>query len=101
MVLKKTITFLLFFSLYSCSDYQAGYKDGYEGIDKRQWLVFGRGDYIDGYQSGEAEKFQQDWVSEYPVEIKGLQCRSIIINADPFMLLPTKFKEISSDIYSF
>ena len=99
MYLRKVVLLIISFSLYSCSDHQSGYKDGYGGNDKKQLIVFGRGEYLNGYHSGQAEKFQQDWVSENPVEINGLQCPSIIVLADPLMFLPPEYKRIAPDVY--
>jgi hypothetical protein len=99
MVLQKTVLFILVVSLYGCSDYQTGYIDGYED-NKKQWIVFGSGEYLKGYSIGQAEKFQQDWVSEYPVETNALHCPAIIVRADPPRFLPAEFKEIAQDIYS-
>ncbi len=99
MYLRKVVILIICFSLYGCSDYQTGYRDGYEENDKKQWVGFGRGGYLNGYFSGQAEKFQQDWVSEILTETNGLQCPDIIVRADPLMFLPPGYKRIAPDIY--
>ncbi len=99
MYLRKVVFLIIYFSLYGCGDYQAGYRDGYEDNDKKQWVVFGRGEYLNGYFSGQAGKFQQDWVLENPVETNALQCPDIIVRADPLMFLPPGYKRIAQDIY--
>ena len=100
MALQKIAVLILFFCLYGCSDYSSGYRDGYAGSDKEQWIVFGRDDYLKAYSSGQAEKFQQDWVLENPLEPGLLHCPSIIVRADPLMFLPSEYKEIAPGIYS-
>lgn len=100
MVFQKNILFILFCFLYGCSDYPSGYREGYEGKDKKQWIVFGRGDYLKGFQSGQAEKFQDDWVLENPVEESLMQCPSIAVRTDPLWFLPADYKEIAPNIYS-
>jgi len=97
--LRKVVILIICFSLYGCSDYQTGYKDGYADNDKKQWVVIGRGEYLNGYFSGQAEKFQQDWVLENPVKTNGLQCPDIIVRADPLMFLPPGYKRIAPDTY--
>lgn len=62
MVLQKIVIPALLFALYGCGDHSTGYKDGYGNMDKNLWLVFGRDEYLGGYHSGQAEKFQEDRV---------------------------------------
>lgn len=100
MILQKTIFLILCCSLYGCSDYPSGYREGYEGSDKKQWILFRRGDYINGYESGVAEKFQEDWMLENPVDTGILHCPSIVVRTNPLMLLPAEYREIAQDIYS-
>jgi len=100
MIIQKTIFFILLCSLYACSDYPSGYREGYEGSDKKQWIVFGRGDYSDGYHSGLAEKFQDDWLLENPVNTNTLHCPAIVVRANTLMFLPAAYKEIAPNIYS-
>ena len=100
MYLRISLIFTCFLFFYGCSDHQTGYREGYENNGKKQWIVFGRSDYLKGYSSGQAEKFQDDWVSEEPIEVGLLNCPSIIIPADPLMFLPTDYKQMSHDIYS-
>ena len=99
MYLQKTVILIICFSLYGCSDYQSGYKDGYGEDDKKQWIVFGRSSYLNGYNSGQAEKFQQDWVLEYPVEPNLLHCPTILDRDDPLTYLLPGYKRIAQDIY--
>ncbi len=99
MNLREFVILALCFSLYGCSDYQTGYRDGYAEHDKKQWFVFGRDRYFKGYHSGHAEKFQQDWVFENPVEENLLHCPSVIVRTDPLMFLPSEYKRIAQDIY--
>ena len=99
MYLRKAVILIIYSSLYSCSDYQSGYRDGHGEHDEKQWIVFGRGEYLNGYHSGQAEKFQQDWISENPVETDLLQCPSIIVRVDPLMFLPSEYKKIAPDTY--
>ncbi len=100
MHLNKTVLIIIFSFLYGCSDHQTGYRDGYGDIDKKKWVVFGRGNYLKGYSSGQADKFQDDWILENPIEPGLLHCPSIIVRADPLMFLPADYKKIAKDIYS-
>jgi hypothetical protein len=100
MSLQNIILFIFLFILCGCSDYPAGYRDGYGDIDEKKWIVFGRGEYQRGFHSGQAEKFQEDWLLENPIEPDLLYCPSNIVRADPLMFLPKEFKEIAQDIYS-
>ena len=100
MHLRKIIILISCYFIYGCSDYPSGHKDGYESAEKKQWIVFGRSDYMDGFYVGEAEKFQQDWLAENPVETNPLrlQCPDVFL-ADPLMFLPAGYKRIEQDIY--
>ena len=99
MFLRELILLTLCFSLYGCSDYQTGYRDGYAAHDKNEWIVFGRDRYFKGYHSGQAEKFQQEWVIENPVKENLLHCPTIMVRTDPLMFLPPEYKRIAQDIY--
>ncbi len=99
MYIRKTVILIIFFFLYGCGGYPSGHKDGYEGTEKKKWIVFGRSEYLKGFYEGEAKKFQQDWLAENPVEIGGLQCPDTIVRADPLMFLPPEYKRITQDIY--
>lgn len=88
-----------------CSDYQTGYqegyKHGYQEAKHNRWIVFGRSNYLRGYDAGQAEKFQEEWVTEDPLELgdSPLRCREIKIEADALMFLPEEYRRISSDTY--
>lgn len=99
MKLPNNVLVLLLFLFSGCSDYPTGYLEGYEGGNKKQWIVFGRSEYLKGYQSGQAEKFQDDWLLENPVEEGTLHCPTHIFPADPLMFLPVEYKEIAPNIY--
>ena len=99
MCFKKILILIVCSFIYGCGDYPSGHKDGYEGIEKNQWIVFGRSEYLDGFYEGEAEKFQQDWLAENYVETNGLQCTEVIFLVDPFMYLPAEYKRIGPDTY--
>ena len=85
--------------IYSCSDYPSGHEDGFEGAEKKQWIVFGRSDYLDGFHEGEAERFQQDWFAENLTAINQLQCPVVTISADSLMFLPVEYKRVGTDTY--
>jgi hypothetical protein len=70
----KLNIFIIILFLSACSDYQSGYREGYEGSEQRQWIVLGRADYHDGFHSGQANKFQDDWLLENPIEESLMQC---------------------------
>jgi hypothetical protein len=36
----------------SCSDYETGFKNGFKGIKYNKWILFGREDYMKGYEEG-------------------------------------------------
>ena len=100
MYIRKAVILIICFFLYGCGDYPEGHKDGYEGTEKKQWIVFGRSEYLDGFYEGEAEKFQQDWLAVNPVETNPLrlQCPDVFL-ADPLMFLPAGYKRIAPDTY--
>lgn len=99
MHLSKTIILISCYFIYGCSDYPSGYEDGLEGAEKKQWIVFGRSEYLDGFYVGEAEKFQQDWLAENYSDINQLQCPVVTILADPFNYLPAEYKRVGPDTY--
>lgn len=94
--------FILSFSLLllSCADYQAGYTDGYANNQHRKWLVFGKDEYNNGFNAGQAEKFQQDWLAENPIEEDAMQCRDIVVNIDTDVFLSNEFSPVMSEIYT-
>ncbi len=100
MYFRKVIILIICYFIYGCGDYPSGHKDGYESAEKKQWIVFGRSEYLDGFYAGEAEKFQQDWLAENFTDTNRLrlQCPDVFL-ADPFMFLPTEYKRIAPDTY--
>ena len=99
MCFRKILILIVCSFIYGCGDYPSGHKDGYEGIEKNQWIVFGRSEYLDGFYEGEAEKFQQDWLAENLTETNQLQCTEAIFLVDPFMFLPAEYKRTAPDTY--
>jgi len=99
MLLRELIVLIICCFIYGCSGYPSGYKDGYGSIDKRQWIVFGRSEYLSGFEAGKAEKFQQDWLAENFSDINHLQCPVVTILADPLMFLPAEYKRVAPDTY--
>ncbi len=85
--------------IYSCSDYPSGHEDGFEGAEKKQWIVIGRSEYLEGFYVGEAEKFQQDWLAENYSDINQLQCPVVTILDDPFNYLPAEYIRVGTDTY--
>jgi hypothetical protein len=55
--------------------------------------------YKKGYQAGQAELFQAKRVSENTTGTDDLQCRNIIVQAEPLMFLLDGFKEATTDVY--
>ncbi len=98
MTFKSLIVLLICCCFYGCSDYAEGYKDGYTHSEKQQWLIIGRATYLDGYDAGVAEKFQQDWVAQNLPE-NTLHCPEVTFRADPLMFLPVEYKRTGIDIY--
>ncbi len=86
--------------IYGCSDYPSGYKDGFESNEKNEWIVSGRSEYLEGFEVGKAEKFQQDWLAENFIETNQLrlQCPDEFL-ADPFMYLPADYKRVGPNTY--
>ena len=84
--------------LYSCSDYQSGYSDALND-EPKQWVVFGKSEYTSGYHSGEADRFQNDWMLESNVQSSELSCPTFAMEGGPLLLLPENFKRISPDTY--
>jgi len=95
----KIIILIACCSIYGCSDYPSGYKDGYGSIEKRQWIVFGKEDYLEGFHGGKADKFQQEWLAENYSDINHLQCTVVTILTDPFIHLPAEYKRVGPDTY--
>ena len=96
---------IVILTISGCSDYQMGYQEGYShGYQKAEhnaFIVFGREDYLRGYDAGQAEKFQEEWIAEDPLEVGDLpmRCRDIKIEADALMFLPTEYRKISTNSY--
>ena len=99
MYYRKVLILIVCYFIYGCGDYLSGHKDGYEGTERNQWIVFGRSDYLDGFHEGEAERFQQDWFAENLTAINQLQCLVVTISADPLMFLPVEYKRVGTDTY--
>lgn len=106
--IRKLILLAPVFSILittGCSDYQMGYQEGYShGYQKTEhnsFIVFGRDDYLRGYDAGQAEKFQEEWAAEDPLELGSLpmRCRDIKIDANALMFLPKEYRMISTDTY--
>ena len=66
---------------------------------KNKKIIFGKEGYLEGFQEGKAEKFQQNWLAENYSDINHLQCPVVTILADPLMFLPTEYKRVGPDIY--
>lgn len=99
MYFRNIIILIICYFIYGCGDYPSGHKDGYESTEKKQWIIFGRAEYMDGFYVGEAEKFQQDWLAENYSDINHLQCPVVTILADPFIYLPAEYKRVGIDTY--
>ena len=87
------------FLLYGCDNYHAGYQDGYTKNKENNWIIFDRAGYENGYHAGQAEVLQSEWVTENTYEDDRLQCRDIIVRADPLLFLPYGYDEVTTDIY--
>ena len=99
MYFRKSIILITCYFLYGCGDYPSGHKDGYESTEKKQWIIFGGSEYLDGFYAGEAEKFQQDWLAENYSDINQLQCPVVTILEDPLNYLPAGYKIVGTDTY--
>lgn len=99
MAIKYLMLFVFCYQIYGCGDYPAGYQDGYAKSEKKQWLVFGRKAYQQGFDAGLAEKFQQDWFAQNLSEMNILHCPEVIIRTDPLMFLPPEYKRSGNDTY--
>ena len=97
--LKQVCLILLVLMLVSCSDYQAGYRDGIEGLDKDSWLLFGKTEYLRGFHAGAAEKFQQDWLLENPLNLEGLVCRIPEMKQGELNFIPAGYEPVTNDIF--
>ncbi len=100
MYFRNIIILIICYFIYGCGDYPSGHKDGYESTGKKSWIVFGRSEYLDGFETGKADKFQQDWVAENLTETNQLrlQCPDVFL-ADPIMFLPIEYKRVGIDTY--
>lgn len=100
MYYRKTFILIICCFIYGCGDYTSGHKDGYESAEKKQWIVFGRSEYLNGFEAGKAENFQQDWLAENLTETNQLrlQCPDVFI-VDPIMFLPIEYKRVGLDTY--
>ena len=96
----KTIILIACCFIYGCGDYPSGYKDGYGSAEMKQWIVFGRSEYIEGFEAGKAEKFQQDWLAENLTETNQLrlECPDVFL-VDPIIFLPIEYKKVGLDTY--
>ncbi len=96
----KTIILIACCFIYGCGDYPSGYKDGYGNAEMKQWIVFGRSEYLDGFEAGKAEKFQQDWFAENLTETNQLrlECPDVFL-VDPIIFLPIDYKKVGLDTY--
>ncbi|MEM7027938.1 MAG: hypothetical protein AAF410_06930 [Pseudomonadota bacterium] len=100
--MTRLIQYNLFFFIFittACSDYQAGYQQGINGLEDEQWLVFGKEEYMRGYHAGSAEKFQQDWLAENPLDIAGLVCRLPEMKSGATIIMPAGYENIGNDIF--
>jgi len=50
--MRKLLLMLLLLFPISCSNYDQGYEDGYEGEEKNSWVVIGKDEYNSGYEEG-------------------------------------------------
>ena len=96
MITSSVIVCCLF--LFACSDYKSGYRDALNN-ESSQWVVFGKSEYTRGYHSGEAERYQNDWLLESDVQSSEFSCPAIIIKADPLLFLPENYERIAPDTY--
>ena len=85
--------------LSGCSDYQAGYKDGYAGADRNKWLLLGKADYMEGFHAAEAERFQQDWLEENPLDTEGLSCKPPAMKVGQLNISLYGYERVSEDIF--
>ncbi len=82
--LIQLIILCLFLLCASCADYETGYQHGYNNIDARGWLVFGKQRYDEGYEEGSMQAFHDDWYAENIDEIDvGLSCPAVVMRANP------------------
>lgn len=95
----KLMTVCIALCITGCSDYQAGFTDGYGGADSQQWVVFGKADYLQGYSTGEADRFQQDWVAANPAGEVGPTCRAPVIASEAVMFSPVGYQRIADDVF--
>jgi len=100
MNFNTLILLLLTSLLFSCADYKTGYADGYANKQQKTILVFGKDNYLKGFNAGQAEKFQQDWLAENPIDETAIQCRDIIVNVDPGVFFSSDYKPVMSEIYT-
>jgi len=97
----KLVILMLCLLLTACGSYESGYIDGYQEKDNKQWILFGRNQYNEGFQAGRMEVFQDDWLAENlaDMSIGKNQCPDITLKADPLMFLPSNWKRIGPDLY--
>ena len=97
---KIGIILLSCYFIAGCSDYASGHKDGYGSAEMKQWIVFGRSEYIEGFETGKADKFQQEWLAENLTETNQLRlhCPDVFL-VDPIIFLPIEYKKVGLDTY--
>ena len=88
---------VLLLGIAGCSDYKSGFEDGYDGVEKQGWIVFGKADYLQGFSDGEADKFQQDWVSVNTLEGDTRTCRAPVITTEAGMFTPVGYQRVAQD----
>ncbi len=86
--------------LTACSDYQAGFADGYGGTDRQRWIVFGKAEYQQGFFAGEADRFQQDWMAANPLDADRPICRAPEITAEADMFTPAGYRHVAEGVFS-
>lgn len=83
-----------------CSDYQAGFTDGYGGTDRQRWIVFGKAEYQRGFFAGEADRFQQDWMAENPLDADRPVCRAPVMTTEADMFSPVGYRHVADGVFS-
>jgi hypothetical protein len=77
------LLFAVLISTTSCSDYESGYKHGYDNLQARDWLVFGRAAYKKGYKEGQMQVFQDSWYAENADDIDStMSCPAVVMKTN-------------------